>query len=54
MLLAGKHVVPALLKLGYVSDLKEATAKVAKAKDIKVAKTDSIEVVPTEEPEIDQ
>lgn len=54
VLLAGKHVVPALLKLGYVSDLKEAAAKTAKTKEVKVVKTDSIEVAPAEEPEIDQ
>jgi hypothetical protein len=52
VLLAGKHVVPALLKLGYVSDLEEAKPKVVKAKSIKVAETDSI--APSEVPEIEQ
>lgn len=57
VLLAGKHVVPALLKLGYVTDLEEAKAKVVKDKKVKAAKTDSTatadelteEVPPTEQ-----
>ncbi|SHE75004.1 FtsW/RodA/SpoVE family cell cycle protein [Pedobacter caeni] len=48
VLLATKHVVPALMKLGYVSDLEEAKKKVVKAKSIKTTKTDSTTV--SEEP----
>lgn len=48
VLLATKHVVPVLMKLGYVADLEEAKKKVVKAKSVKAAKADSTAV--SEEP----